>query len=164
MKKRVLLKIILFSSLLVCCKRIENKQNLNEKIHFNNHRFKTVLDSFIMNTGIYPVQKYEDILISIYKENKDTILSFENAPPFELKNLKLISNYKDFNIYIYAPSFLHKKMNTLISLDYEKDSNINKVKIDSMDIDMIYRTSYIINGDEIKLRKVPLVWSTDSLK
>lgn len=86
----------------------------NQEIEFINNDFKVVLDSFILDAKIYSAQQYNDILISLNEENNDTILSFENANPFELENLKSVFRYKDFTLYFYASDSLNHKLKTFI--------------------------------------------------
>ncbi len=89
MKKFFLLSVILYAFL--SCKKGEG----NQEVEFINNDFKVVLDSFILDAKIYSIQQYNDILISLDEENNDTILSFENANPFELENLKKLINLKN---------------------------------------------------------------------
>lgn len=161
MKTRFILKIVLFSIFLTNCNKQSNTVPNYSTALFDNKDFKVVLDSFILNTKIYSVQEYEEILISLYRRNNDTILAFENAPPYELKNLKSVFKYDNFKFYCYVPDSLDKKMNTLIKIEGSKPLDKNEIMLDTTEIDIIYRTSYIINGNKIKLRKVPLEWSTD---
>src|SRR5690554_7537691 len=72
MEKRFILKIILFLVFFTSCnKQGKTAPNYNTAI-FENKDFKVVLDSFILNTKIYSAQEYEEILISLYRRNKDT--------------------------------------------------------------------------------------------
>lgn len=163
MEKKLVLKIILFCILLTSCSKRGEKNRDYSNVTFESNYFKVVLDSFILNTKNYSIQEYDDILISLYTENNDTILAFENAPPFELKNFKSVFKYDNFKFYCYVPNSLDKKLNTLIKIESNKPLDKNDIILDTTEIDIIYRTSYIINGNKIKLRKVPLEWSTDSI-
>src|SRR5690554_860810 len=131
MEKRFILKIILFLVFFTSCnKQGKTAPNYNTAI-FENKDFKVVLDSFILNTKIYSAQEYEEILISLYRRNKDTILAFENAPPFELKNLKSVFKYNNFKFYCYVPDSLDKKLNTLIRIENNKPLDKNDIMLDT---------------------------------
>lgn len=153
------------ASVLSSCK----KDVGNQEVEFINNDFKVVLDSFILDAKIYSAQQYNDILISLNEENNDTILSFENANPFELENLKSVFRYNDFTLYFYASDSLNHKLKTFIKTNnnYLNNSGLitNEIKkINIMETPPIYSHSYLINENKIKFIKVPLEWSTDSIR
>ncbi len=163
MKKFFLLSVILYAFL--SCKKGEG----NQEVEFINNDFKVVLDSFILDAKIYSIQQYNDILISLDEENNDTILSFENANPFELENLKGVFTYNDFTLYFYTSDSLNHKLKTFIKtnndyLDISGFRTNEMEKINIMETPPIYSHSYLINENKIKFIKLPLVWSTDSIR
>lgn len=163
--KKIFLLSMFCASVLSSCK----KDVGNQEVEFINNDFKVVLDSFILDAKIYSAQQYNDILISLNEENNDTILSFENANPFELENLKSVFRYNDFTLYFYASDSLNHKLKTFIKTNnnYLNNSGLitNEIKkINIMETPPIYSHSYLINENKIKFIKVPLEWSTDSIR
>lgn len=162
MKKIFLLSVIIYG-LLSCKKNMENQD-----IEFINDDFKVILDSFLLDTKTYSAQEYNDILISLIEKNNDTILKFENVNPFEFENLKSVLKYNDFILYFYASDSLNHKLKTFIKINNYLDISDFKMnemeEMSEMETPPIYSHSYLINENKIKFIRVPLVWSTDSIR
>lgn len=132
-------------------------------IKFNSDNLKTVIDSFIIDTNIYPINGYNSILGYLSLSGSDTILILRNTPPYEKEDLVFRGKYKNYDLYFYSPLQLERKLENLIV--YDKTILNNKIlELQSNEIDMVYEASYIINGDDIRKEKIPLEWSTDSIK
>lgn len=141
---------------------LDNKQNEEySNIEFKRNDFKIVVDSFIRDMHFYPTHSYDDILVYFELNKSDTILNLMNCPPFEREGIIFVNKYDKYTVYFYAPPELENKLNTFVKNPNQNLHNRN-ILIDSLEVDAIYQVPYRVNGTKIELKRVPLIWSTDS--
>ena len=167
MKNSILIIVILCFTIF-SCKRKSIKENSYhtgtdkqyEEIVFLNKDFEKVIDSFIISVKHHSINRYDQILIYLQKDNNDTILRLENSPPFEEEDLRTILSYKNVDLYFYAPQDLDNKLSVFFKR--KEKERIGEIEIDTVTVDAVYMLSYIINGNKIIRRKIPLELSTEA--
>jgi len=156
----IVIKLLFLVLFFGCNKNADKKEVKVEfpNVNLKDINFKNTLDNFIQDTNIYPINNYDIILIKFYINEKslDTLVMFENHPPFEKNNFIFANSYKGYKLYFYSPDNLKEKLYKLVdSSDVEKKMILPE-SLDNEEVDMTYQAIYVINKDSIYPLKIPL--------
>lgn len=161
---RIFTVIYLLSlSILFSCeeknKSSEDKLNRKEgvqELNIKNQNLSKVINNFIANTHIYPVDSHRDILFYFYIDKEDTLIDLINQAPYECQNLIGIATYKKYQLFFYSRSQLKNRLKDLIDLKESNYSIYCDEIIDTSYVDVIYQESFILKNGSINQMAYPL--------
>lgn len=126
----------------------------DSNIVFRDTNFTKLIDDIITSQPIAPSNGYNSILVYLSLQDKDTIMTLINQPPYEKTNLKAFYYYNTYRLHFYSSDNLEKKLETFIELNPIEKSIKDKINILDEESLVSYQANYLVNGKKIKLKNL----------